>query len=32
MIDKYIYKFFGALDYVSSFIDKLFKDKKKNKK
>ena len=31
MIDKYIYKFFGALDYVSSFIDKLFEDKKKVK-
>ena len=32
MIDKYIYKFFGALDYVSYFIDKLFEDKKKKKK
>jgi hypothetical protein len=32
MIDKYIYKFFDALDYVCSFIDKLFKDTKKKKK
>ena len=32
MIDKYIYKFISALDNFSSFIDKLFEDKKKKKK
>ena len=32
MIDRFLLKFFGALDYISSFIDKLFEDKKKKKK
>ena len=29
MIDKYLYKFFGALDKFGSLIDNLFKRKKK---
>ena len=29
MIDKYLYKFFGALDKLGSLIDNLFKKKKK---
>ena len=31
MIDKIIYKFFGALDKLCSFIDNIFKPKKKKK-
>jgi hypothetical protein len=32
MIDKFIYNFFGKLDSITSWIDNLFKYKKKNKK
>jgi len=32
MIDKFLYTFFAKLDYMSSWIDKLFEDKKKKKK
>jgi|VirMetMinimDraft_7_1064189.scaffolds.fasta_scaffold19699_8 hypothetical protein len=32
MIDKFIYNFCGKLDSMTSWIDNLFKDKKKNKK
>ena len=32
MIDKYLYKFFGALDRVAGLIDKLFTPKKQKKK
>jgi hypothetical protein len=32
MIDKFLYTFFAKLDSVSSWIDKLFEDRKKKKK
>jgi|TARA_B100000900_G_scaffold176630_1_gene149809 hypothetical protein len=32
MIDKFIYSFFGALDKVSGFIDKLFTPKRQKKR
>ena len=32
MIDKFIYNFFGALDKAVSWIDNMFKSKKKKKK
>jgi hypothetical protein len=32
MIDRFIYNFCGKLDNMTSWIDNLFKDKKKNKK
>jgi len=32
MIDKFIYSFFDKLDYMCSWIDKLFEKKKKKSK
>jgi len=32
MIDKFFYNFFGALDKAASWIDNMFKSKKKKKK